>query len=84
MCIFPGDSVIKNPPASQELRETWVRSLGGEDPLGEGVVTHSSILAWRIPRTEESQSITESDMTETAEQAHTQRLISRHFRGHTW
>ena len=48
------------------------------------MVTHSSILAWRIPRTEESQSITESDMTETAEQAHTQRLISRHFRGHTW
>ena len=29
--------------------ETWVRSLGGEDPLEEGVATHSSILAWRIP-----------------------------------
>ena len=29
--------------------ETWVRSLGWEDPLGEGMVTHSSILAWRIP-----------------------------------
>ena len=33
--------------------ETWVRSLGWEDPLGEGMATHSSILAWRIPQTEE-------------------------------
>ena len=31
------------------MRETWVRSLGWEDPLEEGVATHSSILAWRIP-----------------------------------
>ena len=36
----------KNPPAMQE---TWVRSLGWEDPLEEGMVTHSNILAWRIP-----------------------------------
>ena len=42
--------MIKNPPAMQE---TWVRSLGWEDPLEEGKVTHSSILAWRIPWTEE-------------------------------
>ena len=41
---FLGGSVIKNPPAKQ----TWVRSLGGEDPLEEGMATHSSILAWRI------------------------------------
>ena len=33
----------------QEMQETWVRSLGGEDPLEEGMATHSSILAWRIP-----------------------------------
>ena len=33
--------------------ETWVRSLDGEDPLEEGMATHSSILAWRIPWTEE-------------------------------
>ena len=39
---------IKNPPAMQE---TWVRSLGWEDPLEEGMATHSSILAWKIPRT---------------------------------
>ena len=41
---------VKNPPAVQE---TWVRSLGWEDPLEEGLATHSSILAWRIPWTEE-------------------------------
>ena len=41
---------VKNPPAMQE---TWVGSLGWEDPLEEGMVTHSSILAWRIPWTEE-------------------------------
>ncbi|KAM7236955.1 hypothetical protein CapIbe_011199, partial [Capra ibex] len=35
------------------VRETWVRSLGWEDPLEKEMVTHSSILAWRIPWTEE-------------------------------
>ena len=51
---FLGGSVVKNPPAMQEPQETWVRSLGQEDPLGEGMATHSSVLAWRIPWTEES------------------------------
>ena len=37
---------VKNPPA---MWETWVRLLGWEDPLEEGMATHSSILAWRIP-----------------------------------
>ena len=37
----------------QETQETWVRSLGGEDPLKEGMATHSGILATEIPRTEE-------------------------------
>ena len=41
---------VKNPPAMQE---TWVQSLGWEDPLEEGMATYSSILAWRIPWTEE-------------------------------
>ena len=40
----------KNPPAMQE---TWVRSLGWEDPVEKGMATHSSILAWEIPWTEE-------------------------------
>ena len=38
--------MVKNTSA---MLETWVRSLGWEDPLGEGMATHSSILAWRIP-----------------------------------
>ena len=42
--------VVKNPLAKQE---TWVRSLGWEDALEEGIATHSSILAWRMPWTEE-------------------------------
>ena len=45
--------VVKNPPAMQETQEMWVRSLGREDPLEEEMATHSSILAWRIPWTEE-------------------------------
>ena len=36
------------------MQETWVRSLGWEDPLEKGMATHSSVLAWRIPQTEES------------------------------
>ena len=38
--------MVKNPPAMQE---TWVQSLGGEDPLEKEKATHSSVLAWRIP-----------------------------------
>ena len=45
--------MVKNLPAMQELQETRVPSLGGEDPLEEGTATHSSMLAWRIPWTEE-------------------------------
>ena len=45
--------MVKNLPTVQESQETQVRSLGWEDPLEEGMVTHSIILAWRIPWTEE-------------------------------
>ena len=45
--------MVKNLPAIQELQETGVQSLGWEDPLEEGMATHSSILAWEIPWTEE-------------------------------
>ena len=38
--------IVKNPPA---MWDTWVKSLGWEDPLEEGMATHSSIVAWRIP-----------------------------------
>jgi len=50
---FPSGSAVKNLPAMQELQETRVPSLGREDLLEEGTATHSSMLAWRIPWTEE-------------------------------
>ena len=43
--------MVKNSPA---MRETWIRSLGWEDPLEEGMSTRSSILAWRIPMDREA------------------------------
>ena len=57
---------VKNCPA---MRETWVQLLGWEDPLEEGMATHSSVLAWRIPWTEEPAGYSpwrckELDMTE--------------------
>ena len=45
--------MVKNPPAMQETQESWVRSLSQEDPLEKEMATHSSILACRIPWTEE-------------------------------
>ena len=47
---FPSDSVVKNSPAMQEM---WVQSLGQEDPPEKEMATHSSILTWEIPWTEE-------------------------------
>ena len=47
---FPGGSAVKNLPA---IQETWVQSLGQEDPLEKGMALHSSILAWSIPWREE-------------------------------
>ena len=44
---------VKNPPAMQETQETWVQSLSWEDPLKKKTATHSSILAWKSPWTEE-------------------------------
>ena len=57
--------LVKNPSA---MSETWVRALGWEDTREEGVATHSSILAWRIPWTEKpgglQSRVAESDTTE--------------------
>ena len=58
--------MVKNPPT---MWETWVQSLGWEDPLEEGMATHSSILAWRIPTDRGAwratvRGIPESDTTE--------------------
>ena len=45
--------MVKNPPANAGDKRDAVRSLGQEDPLEEGMASHSSVLAWRIPWTEE-------------------------------
>ena len=63
---LPSGSAGKNLPA---IQETWVRSLGWEDPVEEGMATNSSILAWKIPWTDEpggpqSMGHKESDTTE--------------------
>ena len=50
---FPGGSVIKNLLAVQEIQETRVQSLDGVDALEKEMATHSSILAWEIPRIQE-------------------------------
>ena len=50
---FAGGSVEKNPHAMQEEQERQAQSQGQEDPLKDGMAAHSSILAWRIPWTEE-------------------------------
>ena len=58
--------LVKNPP---EMWETWVQSLGWEDPLEEGMATQSNILAWKIPMDRGAwqatvHGVSESDMTE--------------------
>ena len=50
---FTGAAVVKNLPAMRETQETQVLSLGREDPLEEGMATHSNIPAWKTPWTEE-------------------------------
>ena len=45
---FPSSSVVENPSAMKETQETWVWSLGQEDPLEEEMETHSSVLSWKI------------------------------------
>ena len=50
--------MVKNPLLMQEMQETQVRSLSQEDPLEEGMATHSSILAWRIPQTKKPRGAT--------------------------
>ena len=45
--------MVKDPPVTQETQEMWVRSLGAEGSLVEGMATHSNIIAWRLPWTVE-------------------------------
>ena len=65
----PSSSHGSDGKESPAMWEAWVRSLGWEDPLEEGMVTHSSILVWRIPMDRGAwrttvHGVTESDMTE--------------------
>ena len=62
---FPLCSAVKKLPAVQELQEMRVWSLGWEDPLEEDMATHSSILAWRIPWTEEAGGLQSIGLQET-------------------
>ena len=70
MCTHasPMAQQVKDLPAMEEMQETWVQSLGWEDTLEEERATHSRILAWKIPWTEEFgrlvHGVAESDMTE--------------------
>ena len=63
--------MVKNPPTVCEPQETWVQSLGQEDPLEDEMTTHSSVSAWEVPWTEEPGGIQtmgsqkESDVTFT-------------------
>ena len=50
---FPDGSAVKNPPAMQETQEMHDQSLGWDDPPEKSMATHSSILSWRIPWTED-------------------------------
>ena len=73
---------VKNPPAMQEMPEMWVWFLGREDPLEESMATHSSILAWRIPWTEEPGGLQfgghiESDTPEVTEHTAQRSLVGR-------
>ena len=69
--------MVKNPLAMQEPQEMRVRPWGREDPLEEDVATYSSILAWRIPQTEEPDGlwfmgwVAESDTPEVTWHTHT-------------
>ena len=71
--------MVKSLPATQETQEMWVRSLGQEDPLEEGMATHPSILAWRILWTEEPGGLQSmgSKESNTTEHTHT------HKHGHS-
>ena len=69
--------MVKNLP---EMQEIWVPSLGQEDPLEKGMITHSSILAWRIPWTQKS----ESDMTERLTHTHTHTHTYTHTHTHSF
>ena len=79
---FPCGSVVKNLHSMQEMQETQVQSLSWEDPLEEGMLTHSRIPSWRITRTEEPRAwqVTVHSITQSQTQL---RWLSTHTQ-HIW
>ena len=73
----PGGSLVNNLPAMQK---TWVRSLGQEDPLEKGMATHSSILAWESPWTEEPDGLQSMG---TQRVRHDLKMEHKHKQAHT-
>ena len=74
---------VKNPPI---IKETWVQSLGREDPLEKGIATHPYILVWKIPWTKESCRLQSRDgkelvMTEQLTLQITWKLLDMYFNG---
>ena len=73
---FPGGTSGKEPTCQRRRHKTWVQSLGQEESLEEGFATHSCMLAWRIPWTEETGRLyspwgrKESNMTEATYLVH--------------
>ena len=67
---------VKNLPAMQETQEMQVRSPGWEDPLEKEMAIHSSILAWRIPWTEESGGLQSTGLQRVGNDWHTSKLIT--------
>ena len=85
---FPDGSEVKNLPVMQKMQEIRVQSLGWEDPLEEDMVTNSSILAWRIPWTEESRGLqaieSQRVRRDWSNWVHTDVCIAIHSEKHFW
>ena len=82
MCIYGASLVaqeVKSLPATQE---TWIQPLGWEEPLEEGMATHSSVLAWRIPWTEEPGGLQSMESQSIGHNSVTKRTRA-HARTHT-
>ena len=73
---------VKNLPAMQEMQDTWIWSLGQENPLEEEMATHFSILAWKIPWTQES-GVLQSKGLQRVEHDWAHRRTHRHTHRHT-
>ena len=77
--VYKVAEMVKRLPT---MRETWIRSLGWEDPLEKEMATHSSTLAWKIPRTEEPgrlQSVGSQSQARLSDFTHTKYICNLSF-----